>query len=83
MCIVPLKALGSETLGLTCTRLSFADTASSLKLLAASLLGDIVTCSYAVAEKEVHLHSPSQSVMESEVYTALNRNPSVAVMLLV
>ena len=53
VCVVALRALGSDTLALTCTRLSFADPASSLKLLASSLLGDIISCSYAAAETEV------------------------------
>lgn len=53
VCIVALRALEVETLGLTCTRLSFADPAASLQLLASSLLGDIISCSYAAAKTEV------------------------------
>ncbi len=53
MCIIALRALEVDTLGLTCTRISFADPASSLKLLASSLLGDIISCSYSAAETEV------------------------------
>ena len=53
VCIIALRALEVETLGLACTRISFANPASSLKLLASSLLGDIISCSYSAAETEV------------------------------
>ena len=52
-CIVALRALEVDTLGLACTRISIPDPASSLKLLASSLLGDIISCSYSAAETEV------------------------------
>ena len=58
-CLVALRALGSDALSLTCTRLSFADPAASLKLLASSLLGDIISCSYAAAETEVPTDNPA------------------------
>ena len=50
-----LRALDrADGLGLACTRFSFASPATSLKLLGSSLLGDIISCSYA-AETEVSL----------------------------
>ncbi len=47
---VALVALENEALNLLCHRLSFPEPKLSLRLLAGSLLGDIIACSYAAAE---------------------------------
>ena len=52
---VALKALGNDTLNLLCNRLSFPEPEVSFKLLAGSLLGDIIACSYAAVESAADL----------------------------
>jgi hypothetical protein len=52
---VALKALGNDILNLLCNRLSFPEPEVSFQLLAGSLLGDIIACSYAAVESTAGL----------------------------
>lgn len=50
-----LKAMGNDTLNLLCNCLSFPEPEESFQLLAGSLLGDIIACSYAAVESAAGL----------------------------